>query len=189
MIRPALLAALLSPLATPIFANCLPEGIAPSKVTFDSGAVIEVLGHEGETIRYRQTIVETGKEVEMTVHAGIFTVSALRDGEGAVFEWKDALPGLTELVPGAKFHEEAILTTPGFLPPRPFTTDLEIIGAEEITVAGCKMQALKMVVKNNEAGKDLGVITKWLDPSTLITLRSEVREGDKMRAQEVVALE
>lgn len=194
MTRPALLAALLSPLAiplmaAPLLADCLPAGTAPSKVTFDSGAVIEVLGHEGDAIRYRQTVIESGKEVEMTVHAGVFTVSALRDGEGAVFEWKDALPTLAEMTPGASFHAEAILTTPGFLPPRPFTTDLEILGPEEITVAGCKMQVLKMVVKNNEAGKDLGEITKWLDPSTLITLRSEVREGDKMRAQEVVAIE
>lgn len=188
MFRPLVVATLLG-LAAPATAGCLPEGTLPSKVTLDSGAVIEVLGREGETIRYRQTIVETGKEMEMTVHAGIFTISALRGAEGAVFEWKDALPTLAELTPGARFQEEAILTTPGILPPRPFSTDLEIIGTEEITVAGCKMQALKMVVKNNEAGKDLGVITKWLDPMTLITLRSEVREGDRMRAQEVVAIE
>ena len=189
MIRPAFFAAALTGLAMPALAECLPDGTLPSKVTFDSGAVVEVLAREGEVIRYRQTIVETGKQVEMTVHAGIFTVSALRDGEGAVFDWKEALPGLAELTPGAKFHEEAILTTPGFLPPRPFITDLEIIGMEEITVAGCPMQALKMVVTNREAGKDLGEITKWVDPATLITLRSEVREGDRMRAQEVVVME
>jgi hypothetical protein len=183
---PILLAASLS---TPAMAACLPEGTLPGKLTFDSGAMVEVLGREGETLRYRQTIAENGRVVEMTVHAGIFTVSALRDGEGAVFDWKEALPTLAELVPGAAFTREAILTTPGFLPPRPFTTEVEIIGMEEITVAGCAMQALKMVVKNNEAGKDLGEITKWVDLATLLTLKSEVREGDAMRAQEVVAME
>lgn len=184
MIRPLALALCLS---SPALADCLPEGGVPAKLTYDSGAVVEVLGREGETVRYRQTV--TGKEVEMTVHAGIFTVSALRDGEGAVFDWTIGLPALTELTAGASFHEEAMLTTPGFLPPRPFTTDLEIIGMEEIEVAGCRMQALKMVVRNREAGKDLGEITKWLHLPSLLTLRSEVREGAAMRAQEVVAME
>ncbi len=186
MIRPFALALCLS---SPALADCLPEGSPPSRLTYDSGAVIEVLAREGETVRYRQTVVETGKQVEMTVHAGIFTVSALRDGEGAVFDWTTGLPALAELVPGAAFHEEAMLTTPGFLPPRPFTTDLEIVGIEEIEVAGCRMQALKMVVRNREAGKDLGEITKWLHLPSLLTLRSEVREGAAMRAQEVVAME
>ncbi len=186
MIRPFALALCLS---SPGLADCLPEGSPPSRLTYDSGAMIEVLAREGETVRYRQTVAETGKQVEMTVHAGIFTVSALRDGEGAVFDWTTGLPALAELVPGATFHEEAMLTTPGFLPPRPFTTDLEIVGIEEIEVAGCRMQALKMVVRNREAGKDLGEITKWLHLPSLLTLRSEVREGAAMRAQEVVAME
>jgi hypothetical protein len=176
-------------LSSPAMADCLPDGALPSKLTFNSGAVVEVLGREGETLRYRQTIAENGRQVEMTVHAGIYTVSALRDGEGAVFDWKDPLPALADLVPGATFAHEAILTTPGFLPPRPFKTEVQIVGMEEITVAGCAMQALKMVVKNNEAGKDLGEITKWVDPATLLTLKSEVREGEAMRAQEVVVME
>lgn len=184
MIRPLALC-----LSSPAMADCLPEGSLPLRLTYDSGAVIEVLGREGEAVRYRQIVVETGKQVEMTVHAGIFTVSALRDGEGAVFDWTTGLPVLAELVPGAMFHEEAMLTTPGFLPPRPFTTDLEIVGLEEIEVAGCKVEALKMVVRNREAGKDLGEITKWVHLPSLLTLRSEVREGGSMRAQEVVVME
>ena len=176
-------------LCSPVFGDCLPDGGLPQKLTLSSGAVIEVLGREGDAVSYRQTIIETGKQVEMTVHAGIFTVSALRDGEGAVFDWTTGLPALAELVPGAVFHEEAMLTTPGFLPPRPFTTDLEVIGEEMITVAGCEIAALKIVVKNREAGKDLGEITKWVHLPSLLTLKSEVREGDKMRAQEVVVME
>ncbi|MGB4826503.1 MAG: hypothetical protein WBP18_04385 [Paracoccaceae bacterium] len=187
MIRPIALCLALLPAAG--LAECLPEGQVPQKATYDSGAVVEVLGREGEVIRYRQTIVETGKQVEMTVQAGIFTLSALRDGEGAVFTWKAALPALADLVPGATFHEEAMLTTPGFLPPRPFTTDLEVVGPEVIEVAGCPMPALKLVVKNREAGKDLGENTKWLHLPSLITLKSEIREGDKMRGQAVTALE
>lgn len=186
MIRPLVLALCLS---SPALADCLPEGGMPAKLTYDSGAVVEVLGREGETVRYRQTIAGNGRVVEMTVHAGIFTVSALRDGEGAVFDWTTGLPALAELTAGASFHEEAMLTTPGFLPPRPFTTDLEIVGMEEIQVAGCRMQVLKMVVRNREAGKDLGEITKWVHLPSLLTLRSEVREGTAMRAQEVVAME
>lgn len=186
MIRPFALALCLS---SPALADCLPEGSLPVKLTYNSGVVTEVLGREGETVRYRQTVVETGRQVEMTVHAGIFTVSALREGEGAVFDWTTGLPALAELVPGATFHEEAMLTTPGFLPPRPFTTDLEIVGMEEIKVAGCKVEALKMVVRNREAGKDLGEVIKWVHLPSLLTLRSEVREGAAMRAQEVVAME
>ncbi|MBK8439989.1 MAG: hypothetical protein IPL38_11030 [Rhodobacter sp.] len=170
-------------------ADCLPDGALPTRLTYSSGAVIEVASRDGERISYRQTIVETGQQVDMTVHAGIFTVSALRDGQGAVFDWSTGLPALAELTPGASFHEEAMLTTPGFLPPRPFTTDLEIIGEEMIEVAGCEMPALKMVVKNREAGKDLGENTKWLHLPSLVTLKSEIREGDSLRGQEVVVME
>ncbi len=46
-----------------------------------------------------------------------------------------------------------------------------------------------MIVRNREAGKDLGEITKWLHLPTLLSLKSEVREGDRTRAQEVVAME
>lgn len=191
MIRPFAFALCLSlpALPLPALGACLTTDSPPAAITLDSGARVEVLGRDGDVLRYRQTIAETGKQVEMTVHAGIFTVSALRDGEGAVFDWSTGLPALADLVPGATFHEEAMLTTPGFLPPRPFTTDLEIVGMEQITVAGCTVQALKMVVKNREAGKDLGEITKWLHLPSLLTLRSEVREGDRMRAQEVVRFE
>lgn len=186
MFRPLALALCLS---SPVTAECLPEGTKPTKATYNSGSVIEVLGYEGETLTYRQTIIENGKQVEMTVHAGIFTISALRGGEGAVFAWKTGLPALSELVAGASFAEEAMLTTPGLLPPRPFTTDLTIIGMEEITVAGCTYPALKMVVTNKEAGKDLGQTTKWVHLPSLLTLRSEVRQGDDMRLQEAVVVE
>jgi hypothetical protein len=186
MFRPLALAVCLG---SPVMADCLPEGTLPFRATYNSGVIYEVTGRAGETLTYRQTIIESGKQVEMTVHAGIFTVSALRDGEGAVFDWKTGLPALADLVAGATFAEEAMLTTPGLLPPRPFTTDVSIIGVEDITVAGCTYQALKMVVKNKEAGKDLGEITKWLHLPSLLTLKSEVREGEKMRVQEVVVLE
>lgn len=186
MFRPLALALCLS---SPAMAGCLPDGTLPVKATYNSGVIYEVLGREGESLAYRQTVIENGKQVEMTVHAGIFTVSALRDGEGAVFDWKTGLPALADLVAGAVFAEEAMLTTPGLLPPRPFATEVTIIGMEDITVAGCTYPALKMVVKNKEAGKDLGEITKWLHLPSLLTLRSEVREGDKMRLQEVVVLE
>jgi hypothetical protein len=106
-----------------------------------------------------------------------------------VFDWKTALPAVDELAAGMTVSAEAILTTPGFLPPRPFTTEIEVVGMEEITVAGCLMPALKVIVRNREAGKDLGEITKWLHLPTLLSLKSEVREGDKIRAQEVVAME
>lgn len=176
-------------LSSPAFAECLPEGQMPEKLTYDSGAVIEVLGYKDDAVIYRQTVVESGKQVEMTVHAGIYTLSALRDGEGAVFDWKTALPAVDDLAAGMTVSAEAMLTTPGFLPPRPFTTELEVVGMEEITVAGCPMPALKVIVRNREAGKDLGEITKWLHLPTLLSLKSEVREGDKTRAQEVVAME
>lgn len=188
MMRPLIAAAALG-LAAPAAADCLADGSGPAKITFDSGAVVEVTGHQGDVLSYRQTVVDSGKTVEMTVHLGVFTLSALRDGEGAVFDWKTDLPKAADLVPGATFQEEAMLTTPGFLPPRPFKTDLTVVGDEDLTVAGCTIRATKMVIHNREAGKDLGEITKWVHMPTLLTLRSEVREGSAMRAQEAVTIE
>ena len=174
-------------LTSPALADCLPEGQAPFKLVLDSDVTIRVLDQDGDRLHYMQSTPEM--DVEMTVQVGAFTLASLRNGEGAVFDWKTPLPGRADLVPGAKFHAEAMLTTPGILPPRPFTTDLEVIGPEEVTVAGCTMQALKVVVVNREAGKNLGEITKWLEPMTLLSLRSEVRQGDDMRAQEVIRME
>lgn len=188
MIRSLALCLLGLGVAVPAMAGC-PAPDALSKLTFNSGAVIEILGREGDVLTYRQTVAETGRVVEMTVQAGIYTLSALRDGEGAVFDWKAPLPGLADLVPGAVFASEAILTTPGFLPPRPFTTKVTVAGPEEVTVAGCTYAALKVVVENAEAGKPLGVNTKWLNPESLVSLRSEIAEGADVRVQEVVAFD
>lgn len=161
----------------------------PMKATYSSGAVVEVLGREPDRLIYRQTVVETGKTVEMTVQAGLFTLTALRDGEGAVFDWKTALPGVADLLPGATFHAEAMLTTPGFLPPRPFTADVEVLATEEVTVAGCSYPALKVLVKNAEGGRPLGDNTKWIHLPSLITLKSEIAEKGEVKGQEVIALE
>jgi hypothetical protein len=174
--------------ALPAGADC-PAPEALTKVTFNSGAVIEILGREGDVLTYRQTVVETGRVVEMTVQSGLYTLTALRDGEGAVFDWKTALPGVADLVPGAVFTAEAMLTTPGFLPPRPFAAKVTVVGPEEVTVAGCTYDALKVVVENAEAGKPLGVNTKWLQLDSLISLRSEIAEGGEVKVQEVVAFE
>ncbi|MEZ5796184.1 MAG: hypothetical protein R3D63_00985 [Paracoccaceae bacterium] len=191
MIRPLTIALVLAGacMTAPAIADCLPQGGLPQKITYNSGAIIEVLGREGDTLRYRQTIIETGKQVEMLVQDGVFTLSALRDGEGAVFEWKGALPVVADLVPGATFHAEAMLTTPGFLPPRPFVTDLAIVGMEEIEVAGCRMPALKVIVNNAEAGQSLGETVKWLHLPTLLTLRSEITARGETRVQEAVVIE
>lgn len=186
MIRSSLSVLALAFAAAPAFAAC-PE--MPAKLSYNSGAVVEVLSRDADRIVYRQTLAENGRVVEMTVQAGIYTITALRDGEGAVFDWKTALPTVAELVPGASFRSEAILTTPGFMPPRPFTAEVEVIGPEEVTVAGCTYPALKVVVRNNEGGKALGDNTKWIHLPTLLTLKSEIAEGTDVRAQEAVVIE
>ncbi|MBE2274679.1 MAG: hypothetical protein IAE87_00075 [Rhodobacteraceae bacterium] len=172
-------------------AGCYDTTVAalPSKATYDSGQMIEVLSREGDRMTYRQTILESGKQVEMTVQAGLFTLTALRDGEGAVFDWKTALPGLADLKPGASFHAEAILTTPGLLPPRPFTTDVEVLGQETVEIDGCAYSALKVMVKNVEGGKPLGDNTKWIHLPSMITLKSIVADHGSSREQTVTALE
>lgn len=180
------LAAVFLALSAPAMADCLPEGQLPKTLTSDSGATIKVKGRKGDVLTYRQTIAESGKKIDMVVHAGIFTLEANRGGEKAVFDWTTGLPSVAELTPGASFHEEAILTTPGTLPPRPFTTDLKVVGLETITIAGCDYKALKVVVKSNEAGRDLGENTKWIHLPSLTTLRSELREGQALHMQEVI---
>ncbi len=172
-------------------ADCYDTTIAalPSKATYDSGQVIEVLSRDGDRMTYRQTILESGRQVEMTVQAGLFTLSALRDGEGAVFDWKTALPGLADLQPGGRLHAEAILTTPGLLPPRPFTTDVEVLGRETVEIDGCAYPALKILVKNVEGGKPLGDNTKWIHIPSMITLKSIVADHGSSREQTVTALE
>ncbi len=160
----------------------------PLKASYDSGQEIEVLSRDGDRMVYRQTIVETGKTVEMTLHAGLFTLTALRDGEGAVFDWKTPLPGIADLKPGAKFRAEAMLTTPGILPPRPFVTEVEVLGDDTVEIDGCAYPVMKVLVKNFEAGKPLGDNTKWLHLPSMITLRSIVADHGSSREQAVTAL-
>lgn len=80
----------LFPLAA--LADCSDPAAPLRKVTYDSGATMEVLSRDGDTVVFRQTIAKTGRVVEITVKSANFTLSALRDGEGAVFDWKTALP-------------------------------------------------------------------------------------------------
>lgn len=189
----ALSLSLLAPLLAPgrAEAACFEAESAalPGKATYDSGQVIEVLSRDGDRMTYRQTIVESGKTVEMTVQAGLFTLSALRDGEGAVFDWKTPLPALAELTPGATFRAEAILTTPGLLPPRPFVAEVQVLAEERLQLAGCDWPVLKVLVKNTEGGKPLGENTKWLHVPSMITLKSVVADHGSSRTQQVTALD
>lgn len=188
MIRRLVAAALMtSALSGAAFAGACP--VEPSKVSLNSGATIRVTAQEGDTLSYLQTVEATGQTVEMTVHLGLVTLTAMRDGEGAVFDWKTPLPTATDLVPGATFSLEAMLATPGILPPRPFTAEIEVVGLETVEVAGCSYEALKVIVKNAEAGKPLGETVKWIHLPTLLTLKSEITEKGDTRVQEVTALE
>ncbi|MCB6179658.1 hypothetical protein LHP98_16165 [Rhodobacter sp. Har01] len=183
----ALSLACLAPLAA--LADC-PDPSAPlTRVSYDSGATMEVLSRDGDTVVFRQTIAKTGKVVEMTVRSANFTLSALRDGEGAVFDWKSALPSAADYTPGATFSAEAILTTPGLLPPRPFTTEVQVLGEETVTIAGCPFPALKMLVKSTEGGQSLGSNTKWVHMPTLVSLKSVVEDRGETRPQAAVEVE
>lgn len=184
-----LLAPLLAP--SPARAACYDTEAAtlPSRATYDSGQVIDILSRDGDRMTYRQTIVASGKTVEMTVQSGLFTLSALRDGEGAVFDWKTPLPAMADLKPGATFRAEAILTTPGLLPPRPFVAEVQVLGPETLDIAGCAYPVLKVLVQNSEGGKPLGDNTKWLHLPSMITLKSVVADHGSSREQVVTALE
>lgn len=173
--------------ATSALAATCPE--APVKASYNSGATVDVIAKMGDTLVYRQTVEATGQVVDMTVHLGLVTLTALRGGEGAVFEWKTPLPTAADLIPGATFSLEAMLTTPGILPPRPFTAEIEVIGLESVEVGGCSYEALKVVIKNAEGGKPLGDNVKWIHLPTLVTLKSEITEQGDTRVQEVTALE
>lgn len=172
--------------AGPAMAAC-PD--LPLKASYNSGMTIEVSERGADVLSYRQTIIESGKVTDMVVQDGIFTLSATRDGVGAEFDWKTELPGVADLVPGASFTAEAILTTPGLLPPRPFKAEVRVIGEEVIEVAGCTYPVLKIEVENFEGGQPLGLNTKWLHVPSLISLRSLIEEHGDQRAQEVTALE
>lgn len=161
----------------------------PLKATYDSGMTIEVSERGADVLSYRQTIIESGKVTDMVVQDGLFTLSATRDGVGAEFDWKTELPAAADLVPGAAFAAEAILTTPGLLPPRPFRAEVRVIGEEVIEASGCSYPVMKIEVENFEGGQPLGLNTKWLHVPSLISLRSVIEEHGDQRAQEVTVLE
>lgn len=170
-------------------ADC-PDPAQPlTKVTYDTGMTMEVVTRMEDTVVFLQTITKTGKTVEMTVTAANFTLSALRGGEGAVFDWKTPLPAAADYVPGASFTAEAMLTTPGGLPPRPFKAEVAVLGEEVVTIAGCDFPAMKMVVKTSEGGMPMGENTKWVHMPTLVSLKSEIVDKGEMRPQTAVAVE
>lgn len=172
--------------AAPALAAC-PD--LPDRAEYDSGMTMEVVERGADVLTYRQTITESGKETDMVVQAGLFTLSAMRDGVGASFDWKTELPGVADLVPGATFTAEATLTTPGLLPPRPFRTEVRVIGEETIEVAGCSYPVMKIEVENFEGGQPLGLNTKWLHLPSLVVMRSTIAEHGSARTQEVTALD
>jgi len=173
-------------IAGPALAAC-PD--LPVRATYDSGMTVEVVERGPDVLTYRQTITESGKVTEMVVQAGLFTLSATRDGAGAEFDWKTELPGTADLVPGASFTAEAVLTTPGLLPPRPFRTEVRVIGEEKDDFAGCTYPVMKIEVENFEGGQSIGLNTKWLHLPSLVVMRSVIEEHGESRAQEVTALE
>jgi len=163
------------------------NGRLPTEVTFQSGESVRVIELSSDRIRYLNVDSAGQPAGELTAHLGIFSLVFERQGMVNRFDWTTELPDLSELTPGASFHEEAMLSYKEKA--ASFITEAKVLRSETIEVDGCKFDVLRVDVSSWIDGKVYGRVEKWLHLPSLITLKAIVRQGDVTTENLAVKLE
>jgi len=164
------------------------EAPLPSTVTFDAGAVVEILSLDAEGLRYRVTDPKRPAPSEVVIRAGIFMQQVTAEGQITRFDWTSALPTLDALAVGASFEATAQWSSPG-QPNAEFGTKAQVTGEEVVTLDGCDYPVLVIEVQNFWNGRAASKVTKYLHLPSQIPLKNIVRQGDKVTENTVVALD
>lgn len=157
-------------LAAPAGAECLDLAHAPpaGAVVFADGARIEVLARQGDVVDLR-TALPGESPSTMRAHLGLFPLVIEGQGYRADYAWREPLPAAAALAPGETFTARADGTTAdggSFVQ----EIELRVLAAETVTVDGCPVAALRLMVRTGPADRPLSLSERLVEPVSLLPL-------------------
>jgi hypothetical protein len=175
-------------------AECFQPGQArqPTKATFADGASVEILERTAHALHYRSRSQPTSVPIELKNHGGLFTLFSAPGTLRFQFNWREDLSTLFPLKVGQKSSATADIEGN---PPRAFTSSIEVVAAETLRIGACDYPVLKIIQTSGDVGKGTVSITRYLNPDSMMTLRTEravpatATEPAKIVANQMVTLE
>ena len=183
MVRLMVLAALL---ASPAGAACFGPKL-PTKLTYDSGHIVEILGHTGQDLTIR-SILPNGNPDVMTVRGGLFTLYNSNNGTTFSYEWQSKLPDITELHIGQNLHFEADMVVE-HVQRTYFKINLKVLREDQLTVGKCDYPVIVVERTDTRDGKVAATLTLWISPVLRIPLRNETTQAGVAKVFNVIAME
>ncbi len=163
----------------------------PATITvteWDDGYVETLTGREGDVGQFTATLPQqdtAAPPVDYRMHAGLILLQSRGIDGPILFTWTTPLPEAAALVPGASFTLQG--TQSAMMIDTPVTLTLQVLRAEEITVAGCRYPVLVVQSTLAENGASFDPLTVWIHMPSLMPLRQET-SGPAGWATAVVAL-
>jgi hypothetical protein len=156
--------------ASPAAAECIdPARALPAQaVAFADGARIEVLGRQGDVVDLR-TFLPGEPPSTMKAHLGLFPLLIEGEGYRADYTWQGTLPDRAALAPGENFVARADgVTADGGR----FTQEIAllVLAAETVTLDGCPVPVLRLMVRTGPADHPLSVSERLVEPVSLLPL-------------------
>jgi hypothetical protein len=175
-------------------AECFQPGQArqPTSATFADGARVEVLERTAQSLRYKIKSTPTANSVEMRTFGGIFTLYSNFGSMRFEFEWQDDLAKAFPLRVGQKVSATANILSDTT---RVFVMSIEVVAAETVRIGACDYPVLKIVQTSGDVGKGMATLTRFFNPDSLLTLRTErvvpatATDPAKTVANQIVTLE
>jgi hypothetical protein len=183
-----------SGLAQTAAAECFQPGQArqPTAATFADGATVDVLERTPQSLRYKTKSTPTSKPVELKTFGGIFTLYADTGTTRFEFDWQDDLAKAFPLRVGQKVSATANILSDTT---RVFAMSIEVMAAETLRIGACEYPVLKIVQTSGDVGKSTATLTRYFNPDSLLTLRTErsvpatTTEPAKIVSNQIMTLE
>jgi hypothetical protein len=122
-----------------------PAGPQPTRVTFDSGDVVNVLRREGRTLTYTTGV--QGATMVMTVDQGLFVLTGEREGDLNTFDWSTPLPDLSTVAAGDVIDLEVTIRN-ATRPDRRNRFQFRFLGVEDYRIGICTYPVHKVFVRH-----------------------------------------
>jgi hypothetical protein len=169
----SLLLAFALTMPAPLLAECFTRetGSRPTRLEFGSDGHIDQIVVDGEIMTYRAVDPKSKFETITRVQSIFFGLRFDRsDGTKVKFTWSGDLPQVSDLKPGLSFEGVALTVGTGA---RIWTSAIEVMAVSQIEIDGCTYSVLEVKVRNGPKEKPEMTGTRWVDPWTLLTYKTE----------------
>ncbi len=154
-------------LAAPANAGCFTVEELPAKAVYNSGSVLEYLGHEGDVLTYR-----SGQTVTQMKH-GLWPIEHVTGAAKTEYRWDSLLPDLERVkADGGKAQGKGRIKQPGG-DWQPVVIDVEVLAEAFYDWEDCRYKVIEFRKTMQVAGKVVSQGVVLYAPDGMIAFRTD----------------